>query len=811
MTAFDDWLQDNAALRIFLVELQALKLADESTVTLYLSTHPFYHTDRQYIPCVAEIPSIDCQGGDVTDPAYLPTYGDLVIHLEPEFAPDQDRAITWNLLLYKDDYNFQGQAVTVFLGGEGMAYGDFATIFTGFVGDVRWSDNSLTLAIYDKLKQLDIQIPSFDLPDSVFINQESWGATLPLPLGLVQHYAPIFLSTLYNGIKYVLAGGVINSIQAVYLNEIAIDPMFYQLNQKDISPAAKDAYGSFSLDTYGPYTGSATVQEWLIQIDSVATGTEIGQATFRWSLDNGATWEAENVLTWSLAYNPATLQMITSEGSDMAVIIGGTYTGTEELNYQIKITLGGTPGTIPYPKFAFSEDGGATWSADINISSAGPFSLSHGLTVTFSDTAVITEVSKTEGACTPHAEFYADGGISTIAVTVEILDDGIIGTDWIDYRWTNDGGANWNTGNITPQVREQTDNLFDDVYVTFRTAGECFNNGDTYDIVTTPAGNTLVVDDIWEFVTNLKSSIPLADGVSILFISESGQDFYLWDEARFILYSTLDVYLSLTTPTTGSILVSLYGLRNSAGTCPATAGDLIMTLPKLFAGWTDDDFDLTSFSDFNAIYTQTLGKLVDSPMAMTDIFKDLLTGFPAIYSTTREGKFFLKELSAPSGSATLTLTDNDFFQYPESSLHLDNSVIKRVLFRFDKNYSVNNNPASSLDQAWIEWISKDLRQVSARDERIRQTYPLAVDVGPLETALINRSEAQALARSFLDLFRTPREYFEAVISLRGILLELGDLVEVQRASFGLDSGELFVVVGTDLDCQQGEVRLTLWR
>lgn len=63
-----------------------------------------------------------------------------------------------------------------------------------------------------------------------------------------------------------------------------------------VSTALKVGTGSATISTYGNYTGT-TDKEYLIEIDTITSGTEIGQATFRWSCGDG--WEAEGVVTRS--------------------------------------------------------------------------------------------------------------------------------------------------------------------------------------------------------------------------------------------------------------------------------------------------------------------------------------------------------------------------------------------------------------------------------------------------------------------------------------------------------------------------------
>ncbi|MBW2093056.1 MAG: hypothetical protein JRI34_13150, partial [Deltaproteobacteria bacterium] len=64
------------------------------------------------------------------------------------------------------------------------------------------------------------------------------------------------------------------------------------------STTASGPYGQATMDTTGDYTGLVD-REYLVEIDTVSMGYEIGQATFRWSDNGGASWNAQGVTTSS--------------------------------------------------------------------------------------------------------------------------------------------------------------------------------------------------------------------------------------------------------------------------------------------------------------------------------------------------------------------------------------------------------------------------------------------------------------------------------------------------------------------------------
>jgi len=84
--------------------------------------------------------------------------------------------------------------------------------------------------------------------------------------------------------------------------------------EKGIGEPAKGATNSgqalffTNFDGYfGRLTDASHKRSWILQIDATTSGNNIGQATYKWSMDNGFTWEEETITTgtdWdNLAYN----------------------------------------------------------------------------------------------------------------------------------------------------------------------------------------------------------------------------------------------------------------------------------------------------------------------------------------------------------------------------------------------------------------------------------------------------------------------------------------------------------------------------
>lgn len=87
-----------------------------------------------------------------------------------------------------------------------------------------------------------------------------------------------------------------------------------------VTTALKQGSGSASMATSGSFTGTVDM-EYIVEIDSIAGGAEVGQATYRWSDGQGA-WNASGVATSAsaaLLNNGVYVTFASGSGADFVV------------------------------------------------------------------------------------------------------------------------------------------------------------------------------------------------------------------------------------------------------------------------------------------------------------------------------------------------------------------------------------------------------------------------------------------------------------------------------------------------------------
>ncbi len=108
----------------------------------------------------------------------------------------------------------------------------------------------------------------------------------------------------------------------LYSNLITTESMISvsSLRSGIVTSDKKEGTGSAILTPSGAFSGAVDL-EYIVEIDSIAAGAEVGQATFRWS-DGGGSWDASGVttsLTNILLNNGVYLKWTSGSGADFVV------------------------------------------------------------------------------------------------------------------------------------------------------------------------------------------------------------------------------------------------------------------------------------------------------------------------------------------------------------------------------------------------------------------------------------------------------------------------------------------------------------
>jgi hypothetical protein len=608
------------------------------------------------------------------------------------------------------------------------------------------------------------------------------------------------------------------------------------------------AVGAGVMAVSGEYTGDCKLN-YKIKITRPGDIGDVIPPQFIWSDDNGDTWLPLNSSTWTpiaaapgvssvAAYNPgdSVLWEITTGGNVGGAVRfkwsrdgGATWTTNVQIpdtspielftGFSIQFTAPGLGGTDDYD----AGDAGESSSAvDLPAIENTPVALNRGLSAAFSGSGVwYDDPQWVRVGTAPGAMSIASIDPAYDAALLEVIIDnpGNVGGA-VTFKWQYNSGG-WHINFSIPDTNPIE--LFTGLSVQFTAPG---GPADEYDLgdawVNIPYYvSAFIVDDAWAWGFK-EIPIPLADGVSVQFIDRatalaqgvdearflsSPDDFALGDNWNFILGSTVAFALQITS---GTITVDVLGLVTPAIGYTDKIGEMIRALPQVWRGWTDADFDLPALTAFNAAIPYQAALVVGSPTDIASIIDQLLTGIPALYTMTQAGKFFIAELAPPAGEPVLELTDVDLQQAPEGE-DGDDDLYRRVYLHYDRNYNPENNPPNAPSQERLAWLEREFRQVSARDETVLSNYPWAGDLGPLDTCLVLRDEAKALAAKNLELLKTKHPNIKVVIKTQPFLLDIWQPVSVRRSRYGEVVGQVYAIAGKEENYTASETIMNLWR
>ncbi len=108
----------------------------------------------------------------------------------------------------------------------------------------------------------------------------------------------------------------------LYQNLITTESMLTvsSLRPGIVTSAKKEGAGSAILTPSGAFSGAVDF-EYIVEIDSIAAGAEVGQATFKWA-DGGGIWNGSGITTLAtniLLNNGVYVKFTTGAGADFVV------------------------------------------------------------------------------------------------------------------------------------------------------------------------------------------------------------------------------------------------------------------------------------------------------------------------------------------------------------------------------------------------------------------------------------------------------------------------------------------------------------
>jgi len=232
-------------------------------------------------------------------------------------------------------------------------------------------------------------------------------------------------------------------------------------------------------------------------------------------------------------------------------------------------------------------------------------------------------------------------------------------------------------------------------------------------------------------------------------------------------------------------------------------------LLRAFAEYTDDDIDTDSVTACATALPYEVGLYSSDKTSLLDALDQLASGIPCFHTFSRTGIFSIAEFSAPAATPDLTITDM-------ICADVKGAVYDTLLYSqpvlYDRNRTVinENQAAASISQDLKSWLAEEWRTTEYRDTAIKTVFPLATEGAALETCLINKADADAVAAKWIALMGTWRRTYTMTITPLSLDYSLHQTALFKCPSFGLSAGFLCRVIEITEDYATRKSSLTLW-
>lgn len=316
-------------------------------------------------------------------------------------------------------------------------------------------------------------------------------------------------------------------------------------------------------------------------------------------------------------------------------------------------------------------------------------------------------------------------------------------------------------------------------------------------ILTDPTELEFMVADgpVEQIIEVLDNGVP----VSFTTVQESGKPFLAAGSFR------------LRAPLQGTCTASVQGTArtiNVAGstytdTYSSTVSNTILNLLK-FTGKNLEYSDIDSAS-FAALGSEACGIYLNSRTNVLAVCQELAKSAGLTLTVTRTGKLKLVKLSIPT-SSTQTINENDTVL---NSLRIVNKpgIVGAVKLGYAKNYTILTGLVTGIPEEHKDLFAKEYLETLAQDAAVLTKYELDSEPVLEGTYLINRTQAEAVANTKLDLFKTPRIVYAMTCTSKYLSLELGTPITLVSNRYGMSAGKLGLVISTKPNWLNGKIEI----
>jgi hypothetical protein len=267
---------------------------------------------------------------------------------------------------------------------------------------------------------------------------------------------------------------------------------------------------------------------------------------------------------------------------------------------------------------------------------------------------------------------------------------------------------------------------------------------------------------------------------------------------------------TLTAAPVGQITADVQGAKPS-GTYSANISTLVQHIVQTYGPastrFSSGDLDASNLSAFASAHPQPVGLCLTDRSNVLQVCQELAASVGAQIVVTTLGKLRLVQLALPASGTPTAVTAQDF---DEHSLHVAERPAVRATAKlgWGRNWSVQTSGlATGLPASSAAALGLGVLSVTSSDATATSVYKLGTQPEQVDTLLVVEGDATTEAARRRDLWKTPRQVYEARYRAHLLLTELGDALTITHARFGLSGGVTGLVVRVSRDWLAGRVTI----
>ena len=204
----------------------------------------------------------------------------------------------------------------------------------------------------------------------------------------------------------------------------------------------------------------------------------------------------------------------------------------------------------------------------------------------------------------------------------------------------------------------------------------------------------------------------------------------------------------------------------------------------------------------------------DQDITPLELLDTLCASVGAWYGCDASGAFRIGQIAVPTGAAVGTITATDILKIERVSSRDPGVGIPawKVKIGYQRIYSVQNDLTAAVTDARKAYLAEEYRRVESSDASVKTANLTSPELEFL-TVLASASDAAAEADRRLAIYKVRRDMYQLTIRVDAVLaaaLDIGKIVTLQVARFGMSAGKNFLIIGIRTNMRGYQFDLTLW-